>query len=298
MRRPPGPLQAPGPLLHRQRKPTASLENPLTPPRVCAGRSVECPKPSSPRWIPATWATLTRSVPSEAWDQPAEGAPQTPRMQGGAPARGAVRGTPSPPKGAMAGSTGAQQGGLGGGQQSCISEWPQQSLCLLSELHYKLIMNQKPQKKGTVRPTAASCKVTALKRSPPDCLCAHQPPQGDGPDTRTAPSHGLGDCAPERSRGQDRRAGGSLCPHAPTDPGLTLPEACPLALLPQTLSPETWASPAQPQLRSLRLRATPLSPWQPCTASSPAHLPCLSPSLTQGSPPLLLLRPGLHWEVV
>ncbi|XP_069414100.1 coiled-coil domain-containing protein 74B isoform X1 [Ovis canadensis] len=116
---------------------------------------MDCPKPSAPRWVPAPCVILTPSVPPPgAWAHPAEGAPPTSRMQGGAPAQGAARGTPSPPEGAVSGSTGQgssgpQQGGLGHGPSRVSQSGPEQSPCLLSDLHYKLIMNQKPQKKGS-----------------------------------------------------------------------------------------------------------------------------------------------------
>ena len=115
---------------------------------------------------------LTRSVPPGVWAHPAEGAPQTSWIQGGA--QGAARGTPSPPEGAMAGSTGqgssgAQQGGLGQGQPSCVSQsGPKQSLCLLSDLHYKLIMNQKPQKKGKAEAHRYLVQSACPQEQPPD----------------------------------------------------------------------------------------------------------------------------------
>lgn len=59
-------------------------------------------------------------------------------------------------------------------------------------------------------------------------------------------------------------------------------------------SPETQAGPAQPQLRSLRSRAAPLSPRQPPTASSaPAALPDRQPCPGLPSPPPAEARPSL-----
>lgn len=165
-----------------------------TPPRVRAGRSMDFPKPSKPRWIPATWVILTHSVPSEARDPAGRGCPADVTDAGRGSGSGSSQGHPESTRGCHGWVHRGSAGRPGRGAAKLrLSEWPQQSLCLLSDLHYKLIMNQKPQKKGKAE--AHSCLVqSALKRSPPDCLCARQPPQGDRPDTRTAPSHGLGDC--------------------------------------------------------------------------------------------------------
>ncbi|XP_059751110.1 coiled-coil domain-containing protein 74B isoform X3 [Balaenoptera ricei] len=62
------------------------------------------------------------------------------------------------------------------------------------DLHYKLIMNQKPQKKGKTGPQVPDGKLLPSRAGPPDCLCPCKLSQwGGGLDRQTAPSHGLGD---------------------------------------------------------------------------------------------------------
>uniref|UniRef100_A0A8C6AT49 CCDC92/74 N-terminal domain-containing protein n=1 Tax=Monodon monoceros TaxID=40151 RepID=A0A8C6AT49_MONMO len=62
------------------------------------------------------------------------------------------------------------------------------------DLHYKLIMNQKPQKKGKTGPQVPDGKLLPSRAGPPDCLCPRELSQwGGGLDSQTTPSHGLGD---------------------------------------------------------------------------------------------------------
>lgn len=63
-----------------------------------------------------------------------------------------------------------------GGEAKRKEENDKESLCLLSDLHYKLIMNQKPQKKG--RTEAHRCLMGS--HCPPDGLCPHELSQWGG----------------------------------------------------------------------------------------------------------------------
>uniref|UniRef100_A0A8C6D803 Coiled-coil domain containing 74B n=1 Tax=Moschus moschiferus TaxID=68415 RepID=A0A8C6D803_MOSMO len=69
------------------------------------------------------------------------------------------------------------------------------------DLHYKLIMNQKPKKKGKAEAHRCLVQCNCPQEQPPGL------PQGDRAWTRMAPSHGLGDCAPKHSRGQGQKTG-------------------------------------------------------------------------------------------
>lgn len=63
-------------------------------------------------------------------------------------------------------SWGTQQGGNGQGKPSFSQKGygfeNEYSMCLLSDLHYKLIMNQKPQKKGKTEVLGYRCQVQPL----------------------------------------------------------------------------------------------------------------------------------------
>lgn len=55
------------------------------------------------------------------------------------------------------------------------------SMCLLSDLHYKLIMNQKPQKKGKTEVLSYRCQVQPLQTTCAHAAAlAHDYPSGEG----------------------------------------------------------------------------------------------------------------------
>ena len=133
---------------------------------------------------------------------------------------------------------------------------------MFSDLHYKLIMNQKPQKKGKTGPQVPDGKLLPSRAGPPDCLCPCKLSQwGGGLDRQTAPSHGLGDfmhpstasatlgdpqslSSVQQGQWTEQLGGGGVPRFPPPQPWPHYPGALSLGVLPQ-------ASPAQPQPQPL-----------------------------------------------